>query len=384
MAEIPALPRVAVVGVSESEMCGVRDHATLLSQALGHEGIACSTHWLSRHGATYGEVAAEFGAWRERLSRELPESGAGAILLHYSVFSYSFRGVPLFVAPLLATLRASGLPIVVFMHELAYPWHLGGVRGKVWSLSQRALLLDVVRSSEALVVSAPFRVEWLTSRVWLPRRRVEFAPVFSNLPAPAGPPAHGAQSEPPTIGLFGYAYEGAASALVLDAIRLLADRGIAVHLELLGAPGSDSPSAQAWSAGARSRGLEDAVSFSGVLCAQQLSDALARCEVLIHAEPSGPTSRKGTLAASLAAGRPVVAIDGPLRWQELLDAQAALVVQPSSVALADALATLLGDEARAEALGARGRAFAETSMGVARSAQVLRGVLGKLSRAASG
>jgi colanic acid biosynthesis glycosyl transferase WcaI len=152
-----------------------------------------------------------------------------------------------------------------------------------------------------------------------------------------------------------------------------------VRLELLGAPGNDSPSARAWSAGARSRGLELAVSFSGALPAQELSDALAGCEILMHAEPSGPTSRKGTLAGSLAAGRPVVAIDGPLKWQELLDAQAALVVQPSATALADALATLLADEPRAEALGARGRAFAETNMGVTRSAQVLGGLLAEIS-----
>jgi glycosyltransferase involved in cell wall biosynthesis len=372
-------PRVAVVGVSESPTCGVRDHATLLSQALSHEGIACSTHWLSREGASYGGVAAEFRAWRKRLSRELPESGAGAILLHYSVFSYSFRGVPLFVAPLLSTLRASGLPIIAFMHELAYPWHLGGARGKVWALSQRALLIDVVRSSEALVVSAPFRVEWLNSRSWLPRRPVEFAPVFSNLPAPSAAPAR-VRSEPPAIGLFGYAYEGAAAALVLDAMRLLADRGTAVRVELLGAPGSGSSSAREWAAGARSRGLESAVSFSGVLSAQELSDALARCEILLHAEPSGPTSRKGTFAGSLAAGRPVVAIDGPLKWRELVDAQAALVVQPSVTALADALAVLLADEDRAEALGVRGRAFAESAMGVDRSERVLRELLAGLPR----
>jgi Glycosyl transferases group 1 len=379
MAEPLGPLRVAVLGVSESPTCGVRDHATLLAEALGRESVVPTTHWLSREGTSIGEVTAEFRAWRKRLDRELPDSGASAILLHYSVFSYSFRGVPLFVAPLLSTLRASGLPIVAFMHELAYPWHLGGARGKVWSFSQRALLLDVVRSSEALVVSAPFRVEWLEGTVWLPRRRVEFAPVFSNLPAPSGRPLT-ARREPHVIGLFGYAYEGAAAALVLDAVKQLGDRGIAVRLELLGAPGSQSPSARAWSVEARSRGLEGAVSFSGVLSAQQLSDALAGCEILLHAEPSGPTSRKGTLAGSLAAGRPVVAIDGPLRWQELIDAQAALVVQPNVTALADGLAALLGDQARAEALGTRGRAFAEGSMGVARSARVLAGLLGEIVR----
>ncbi len=100
--------------------------------------------------------------------------------------------------------------------------------------------------------------------------------------------------------------------------------------------------------------------FSDTLPAQDLSDALAACDLLLFADTAGPSSRKGTLAASLASGRPVLAIDGPRRWLELVWAEAASVVEPTAPALADAMEELLGDRAAREALGARGRAFAES------------------------
>ncbi|HST33877.1 MAG TPA: glycosyltransferase [Solirubrobacteraceae bacterium] len=375
--------RAAVLGVSERRTCGVRDHATLLAGALAAEGVGASMHWLTRSAHTLRGARSEFLGWTDGLAQELAGSGAEAIVLHYSVFSYSYRGLPLFVRPTRAAIRRSGLPLLALMHEFAYPWGLGGARGELWAATQRVALRGLVRDSAALVVTAPFRAEWLESRAWLPRRELAVAPVFSNLPAPSGARAGERSdrgSEGPLVGLFGYAYEGAARSLLLDGLRLLRDRGVSARLQLLGAPGPDAPAAEAWRAAARERGLDQALSFSGVLGAQELSDALASCDVLLHAEPTGPTSRKGTLAASLASGRPVVAIDGPLRWDELLAGGAALVVADDPSALADALADLLEHASTREALGQRGREFAERAMGVERSASVVRRLLDGIVR----
>ncbi len=371
MAEAPPL-RAGVVGVSESATCGVRDHATLLAAALAEEGVTCSPHWLERRGGGYRASARRFREWTGALGGELEAAGAEAVILHYSVFSYSFRGVPVFVRPVTRALRATGLPVVGFMHELAYPWRIGGARGKAWAATQRAVLPGLIGACASVVVTAPFRAEWLRSRPYLPRRPVELAPVFSNLPASSAVPAAG---EAPTIGLFGYAYEGAAPALALDALAAVRAGGVGARLVLLGAPGPDSPAGSSWAAAARARGLEQAVSFSGRLEPQRLADALASCHVLLHAEPSGPTSRKGTLAASLASARPVVAIDGPLRWRELVDSGAIAVCAPSPAALAGELARLLGDPAAADALGARGGEFARSRMSVAGSAAIVASAL---------
>ncbi len=367
-ARVPVL-RVAVVGMSVGPTCGSRDHALLLAEGLACEDISCSLHWLDRRERSARGGRAEIRAWAQALSSELARERPDAILLHYSVFAFSHRGLPLFVAPTLAALRRSQIPVVTVLHEFVYPWRHGGLRGKVWALTQRALLIDVMRSSAAVLLTTDFRERWLESRPWLPRRPAAVAPVFSNLPPPAGGlPAKRAR---PVLGLFGYSYQGAALSLVLDAIVLLAKRGVAPRLVLLGAPGRTSPVAGVWLREARARGIEQALEFSDALPAQDLSNALAACDLLLFADAAGPSSRKGTLAASLASGRPVLAIDGPRRWLELVWAEAASVVKPTAPALADAIQELLADDAAREVLGARGREFAEQRMGVARTVEAV-------------
>lgn len=375
-----AAPRpihVAVVGVSESDTCGVRDHGELLVGGLTAEGLSCSWHWLTRRAHSFGEARSEFGGWATELAGELVEARPDAVVLQYSVFSYSYRGFPLFVRPALAAVRAPRVPIVSVLHEFVYPWGRGGLKGKAWAITQAAALRGLLGASSGVVVTAPFRADWLQSRRWLPRRPVGLAPVYSNLPEPRGA-ARADQRSEPLLGLFGYAYEGAAMTLVLDALAMLHARGIAAELSLLGAPGATSPAAQAWRDAARSRGVEQALSFSGVLPAERLAAELAACDVLLHPEPSGPTSRKGTLAGSLASGSAVVAIDGPRRWPELVDARAALIVEPSAAALAAGVAGLLDDRAELASLSARGGEFARTAMGVPRTAGVLATMLAKL------
>lgn len=359
--------------MSVSATCGVRAHAGLLAQELSREDVSCSICWLSRSEDSLSASRAQVRAWTRELAGELSRGRPDAILLHYSVFAYSHRGLPLFVHPALSVARRSRIPVIAVMHELVYPWTIGGWRGKVWALSQRALLIDVMQASAAVLATADFRLDWLASRRWLPRRPGALAPVFSNLPAPTlerRPERRGG-----VVGLFGYSYEGAAVSLVLDALRLLGEQGVDAQLVLLGAPGHPSPAAERWLAQARERGVARALSFSGSLPAQELSNALAECDVLLFVGAHGPSSRKGTLAGSLASGRPLVALDGPRRWSELTRAEAACVVEPTAEALADAIHALFADEGRREALGARGRAFAEERMGVGRTAKAVRGLL---------
>jgi glycosyltransferase involved in cell wall biosynthesis len=368
--------RVAVVGASLARTCGVRDHATLLAGALAEEGISCSIHWLQRTETSPRGTVSEMRAWTRGLSRELERSRPDAVLLHYSVFSYSYKGVPVFVPALMSAVRSTGAPVVSVLHELVYRWNYNGIRGKVWALTQRALLIEVMRTSAAVLVTAEPRVSWLQTRRWLPKRPVLLAPVFSNLPRSlAVPPA---QDEQPVVGLFGYAYQGAAVALVLDALQALRREGVDARLELLGAPGSESAAGEMWLAGARERGLAQALSFSGALPAQELADALASCEVMLFADTGGPTSRKGTLAGSLASGRPVVALDGPQTWRMPVETGALRIANPTAEDVAATLAELLADRDAREALGARGRSFAESDMGLARTAEAVTRTIEKL------
>jgi glycosyltransferase involved in cell wall biosynthesis len=351
----------------------MRDHATLLAQALEQRGAHCSMHWLSRETQSFSPSRAQIRAWADRLARDLAETRPAAAVLHYSPFAYGHRGVALHLHSVLGAMRKAKLPVLCVAHELAYPWGRGGVRGRTWAVTQRLELVQLLRSSKAMLVTADFQRDWLATRRWLPHRPMLVAPVFSNLPPPQ--PTSQRSDRTPLIGVFGYAYQGAELSLVVDALALLRDRGSSARLVLLGAPGRDSGAAEEWLAAARSRGVEQLLGFDGPLPAQQLSNELARCDVVVSCARLGPSSRKGTLAGSLASGAAVVAVDGPLRWQELLDAQAAEVVSPTAQALADALAELLADEPRRAALGARGREFAQSRMGVERTATAVLALL---------
>jgi glycosyltransferase involved in cell wall biosynthesis len=359
--------------VSTKRVCGVRDHARLLAEELDREGVASSMHWLCGRDGSLAEGRSQTRAWTRALASELDPSRVDAILLHYSVFSYSYRGIPLFVHPTIAALRRTGIPLITIMHEIAFPWSTRGPKGNLWAASQRAVLIEVMRASAAVIVTADFRAQWLSTRRWLPARPIAVAPVFSNLPPPAtgSRPPHAV----PVLGLFGYTLDPASVRLVLDSVRLLRDRGVPVELLLLGAPGRDSAPGALWTSAAEDRGVGDALSFSGTLSPQELSDALAASDMLLYADVTGPASRKGTLAGSLASGRPLIALRGRRSWSQLLDAAAAVVVARTSEALGDAVQGLLADTAAREALGARGRAFAEQTMGVGRTAEVVRGFL---------
>jgi glycosyltransferase involved in cell wall biosynthesis len=369
--------RTAVVGMSASPVCGVHDHSVVLADTLNRGQMSCSLHWLLRSATTLRAARTEIREWTRELVPELDRSRPDAILLAYSVFEYSFRGIPLFVPSVLSALLRSRAPLIVVLHELAYPWKRGGWRGRVWALTQRAALVDVMRAASGVVVTADFQAARLAARRWLPRRPVAVAPVFSNLPPPTRALRPARQGH--VVGLFGYSYEGIAISLVLDAIRLVRDGGMQVELILLGAPGSSSPSAHAWLHAARGRDLTEALSFSGTLPPQALSDALASCDALLFADTAGPSSRKGSLAAALASGVPVIAIDGRLRWSRLVDSKAAHVVSPTPHHLADAIRAVLIDQALGAALGERGRAFAERSMGVAVTVDAIIALLAGLS-----
>src|SRR5581483_8510836 len=362
-----AARRLAVVGVSEPGPCGVRDHGRLLAEELTRTGMPCSRHWLERGQPGLRGALAEARAWAADLPDAVRAERAESIVLHYSCFATAHRGVPLLARPLVGALRRTALPVVAVMHELTFPFGRAGLRGALWASTQRLALLETLRAVDAVVVTTEERRRWLRSRRWLPRRPVAFAPVFSNLPQPrvsADPSSHAAS--PAVLAMFGYPHDSSAE-VILRALSRLSDPGAPV-LRLVGAPGSDSQVGAAWRASAARLGLGERLSFTGVLDPQALSDALAGADLILFSDPPGPTSRKGTLAGSLASGTAVLALDGPSTWTELREAGALSIVAREESSLAHEIARMLGDEhARAE-LGARGKRFAEAAMGVHRTA----------------
>lgn len=200
--------------------------------------------------------------------------------------------------------------------------------------------------------------------------------MFSNLPQPRVRPRSDSRSA--ILGMFEYSHEHVASGLVLDAVGLLKQRRLRVTLRLLGGPDRSSAPAEALLAAAADRGLEHTVDFSGILSAQDPSDALASCTILLFAHTVGPVSLNGTLAASFACGVPLVAIDGPDCWPKLRQSEATRVVVPTSHALAESIQSLLADEQLRDQLGMRGRLLAEREMSIARTANMVTDLLDNL------
>jgi len=97
--------------------------------------------------------------------------------------------------------------------------------------------------------------------------------------------------------------------------------------------------------------------FTGVVAEGVLGSNLEACDLLVLLDPNGPTSRKTTLAAGLAYGMPIVALDGSERWADLVEREAVVVVPGEPGPLALALGGLLDSADRRRCLGCHARSF---------------------------
>src|SRR2546423_15335279 len=94
MAEGSAQLRLAVVGISESAVCGVRDHSQLLAGALAQADMAISCHWLYRTGRSFWAPPAGGRAWSRRLAARLGGRQPAALRPAPPGFAHSPPGAP--------------------------------------------------------------------------------------------------------------------------------------------------------------------------------------------------------------------------------------------------------------------------------------------------
>ena len=157
------------------------------------------------------------------------------------------------------------------------------------------------------------------------------------------------------IGMFGY--PSSVSQLIIESLVVLKAEVASAELWLIGAPGPDTEIGWEWREAAARADVESALRFTGTKCSDELVRAIDECDVAIFHDGFGPSSRKTTLAALLAAGTPVVAVDGANTWRALVEEGAVSLVEANSVAIAAALAGLIGDTNARLALGAQGTEF---------------------------
>lgn len=358
---------VVNIGVSSSANCGVRDYSRQLGDELRSRGTMVFDVW-AEDGPTRRDPS--LAGWMSMVQRAALASRADVLLLHYSVYSYAWKGVPVPVVQLALRLHRMAVPVVTVLHEYAYPWRRRGLRGFVHAVTQRAVLPAVVGISSAIVVTTRDRNEWLDRRPWLPGRATTVIPVFSTIPAVRAAVSSGGSLD---IAVFGYAAAGIYVDETVEGVARAAQAIAGLRILLVGAPGHVGPGAERWVAAGRRTGC--AMEFTGVLPPQELGAVLGGAFAAVFTDRAGPTSRKTTLAALLAQGCPILAYEGEQSWPQLVEAGAVKMVPPHPVALANEIVTLKHDSTAREALAKRAQNFYNAHMDVGRAGAAMIGVL---------
>lgn len=362
---------VLMAGASTSPVCGVRDHASRLAQGMREFGRDVTTVWMDGGGSP-----PRLGAFTRDLLAHVDSKQADAVVLHYSVFAYAWRGIPVGVPMMAARLRRARTPMILFAHEYAYPWvNRRGWRGSLLAMTQRLVLPPLLATFDAVVVTTGDRAEWIRSRWWLPRVPVVCAPVFSNIPV--APTSTDSDAVPGRVGVFSFGAESLHAELVIQSMARARGSSPDAHLRLIGGPGPESEVGRHWQQLADIAGC--VVSFSGIVSEEQISRELSTCQAIIHTDPSGPTSKKSSLAAALIHGRPVLAFDGPQCWDELAAAEAVALVPLDVNRTAEALGAILSDGVLRARLGERASTFAAAHLTPSHTARAVLDALDRLA-----
>jgi glycosyltransferase involved in cell wall biosynthesis len=346
---------IAMVGMTAPRVCGVRDYASRLSVELRHQGIRVCEYWFTSDGRS---LVSTLRASLRLLRLGLSVPREQQVVWHYSTHVYAFRSIPMPGVLFGLLLRLRGVGVVTVLHEMVLPWSVSG-RKKFAAILHRFVVPFLLIGCSSAIVTTEERAAWLRPLSTLLRRQVHVLPVFSNIavvPIEADDKEHGR-----ILGVLGYGSgalgpNGIRADLLVVALRSL--RVVAeLSVELLGAPGPGSAAVEAWRTEARAAGVDDLIHVSGVLEPKDFSARLQRCTAIVLLYEDGPSSRRTMLAAALAHGLPVVAVDGHNRWEAVVEAHAIRLVPPHPDILASALAELLEDPDERAALGRRAAEF---------------------------
>ncbi len=160
---------------------------------------------------------------------------------------------------------------------------------------------------------------------------------------------------------------------LLEAARLLADRGVEFHLTF-----KDRLDAVMAPRMIAELGIADRVTFLGRLSVEELARLYCEHEVLVS-----PSLYEGfglPAAEAMACGTPVVATTAGAFPETIVDGETGVLVRPGDAgALADAIQMLLGDAERRRAMGAAGVRRMETEFSWRACAEKTAGCTGRCS-----
>ncbi len=194
---------------------------------------------------------------------------------------------------------------------------------------------------------------------------------------PARPPKEREAGTALKVACLGTLHEVKGQTYLIEACRLLVASGTPTTLTFVGG-GPDLAQLQAQVASA---GLQDSVTFTGLLTQPEVRTVLEGADVLVTPSvPSADGRREGlpvVLLEAMAVGIPVVASRLSGIPEAVIDGQTGLLVEPGdAVGIADALRRLAADPELAQRLTDAARDLVATSFDVDRSAHQLVGLFG--------
>lgn len=233
--------------------------------------------------------------------------------------------------------RAAGVPVVVHtQHALHDDDHLEAALARPW----------LARGLDAVLAVHEAVADDLARRGWVGRTPIH---VFDNALPLAGRPRARLGHHPPRLIAVGRLVALKGHADLIDAMRIITDRGQELHLSILG----DGPERGPLQRRIQALGLEDRVALVGEV--DDVPARLARADLFVH--PSHHEAMPLAVLEAAAAGLPLVLTDVGGAAAILRHGAGGRVVPPRDpVALADAILDHLRlDPGAQRALGAASR-----------------------------
>jgi UDP-glucose:(heptosyl)LPS alpha-1,3-glucosyltransferase len=270
------------------------------------------------------------------------------VLLQYNPFRFGRCGF----APMLVRdarrLRQIGVPVAVMVHEA---WvDPVGWRNRLIRAWQRAQLSELLRVTDGVMATTASVAHELG-------QRAVHIPVATNIsPVPTSREdaraALGLDGRL-TVALFGRANPSRALGHAEAAIAALAQAHGANNLTIMNL-GADAPTVRV------PLGVE--VHTPGALPPDELSLRLVTSDLVLLPTTDGVSTRRGTVMAALAHGRPVLGLRGRNTDAVLARAEGAMFLTPADdrAAFAEAAVELTRDPDRLRAIGAAGRELYES------------------------
>lgn len=248
------------------------------------------------------------------------------IILQYVPHMWGRAGVAPIISllPIAIQLRYQ-IPVITFLHEICYDWSMNPKRSLL-SLIHRVQLVTLAIGSRILIVTNEQRRRRL-STIWRGKvRRLPAGNVSARNKRVEEPALHAG----PYITWYGTLSEGQQLEELIEAFCGVSLEIPTLRLVLVGAFDARARRISDLITRCEERGVSSRLVVEGFVEDGQLSTILSGSIANIHVNISGPSGRRGVIAAYLRSGRPLISVDGPERDPEFIHLTNVLLVPDGS------------------------------------------------------